>query len=160
VTAGARSERGDTLIEVLVSVVILGLAATAFLLGMSTDIGTSNLGRGQATGETLLVSAGEAVKDQNINPYACADLPTLQQTYSLTLPGGPFPPTGWQVAITDVEYWDPLGAGIGGAWEGYSSVTCPATAPPYPYSQGITVSVTSPDHQVNRSRTYVKVAPP
>jgi prepilin-type N-terminal cleavage/methylation domain-containing protein len=173
-TAAARSERGDTLIEVLVSVVILGLAITAFLLGMTTSIGSSSIVRGQATGETLLISAGQVVQDQNINPYSCANLATLQQQpprqgYRLTVPGGPWPPNGWRVAITDVEYWDPQAGpplnpfGLG-AWVPFSTTgnfpSCPVGTAPY--VQGLTITVTNPGAggDVSLSRMYTKVAPP
>jgi hypothetical protein len=160
VTAADRWEQGSTLIEVLVSVVILGFAITAFLLGMTTGIGSSGLGRDQATGETLLISAGEAVKDQNINHYSCADLSTLQQPwpqgYRLTMPGGPQPPPSWQVTITDVKYWDRSGYGT---WIPFSTsgVSCPVRTP---LLQGLTITVTSPGGDVTLSRTYVKAAPP
>jgi hypothetical protein len=160
VTPAAQSEQGSTLTEVLVSIVILGLAITAFLLGMTTSIGSSSIGRGRATGETLLISAGEAVKDPNVNSYVCADLTTggpngkgVQQIYSLTVPGGPKPPPGWAVGITNVQYWDPLG----GVWQDFTTLgSCPTPA----RLQGLTITVTSPGGEVTLSRTYVKVPPP
>jgi type II secretory pathway pseudopilin PulG len=153
VTATARSEHGSTLIEVLVSVVILGLAITAFLLGMTTSFRSSDLGRDQATGETLLISAGEVVKDPNMNPYVCGDLSTVQQGYKL-----PQPPSYWHVNITSVQYWDPH-VGLTGTWIDPSDPrSCPVGIAPW--LQGLTIAVTSPDGQFSQSRTYSKVSPP
>ena len=159
-TAAGRPEHGSTLIEVLISVVILGLAITAFLLGMTTTVSSSGLSRAQATGETLLISAGEAVRDSNVNPYKCGDLSTAQQQYKLVVPGAAQPPPGWAAAvkITNVQYWDPLG----GAWKDITApgfIACPAGNVP-PYLQGLTITVTSPDGGVSLSRTYVKAPPP
>jgi type II secretory pathway pseudopilin PulG len=169
VTSEARSEYGSTLIEVLIAVVILGLAATTFLFGLSTGAGYSNIGRERADAETYLVSAGEAVKDPTINQYNCVDLPTLLQLppplghgYRLTIPGGPQPPAGWNVRITDVSYWDQL-AGPHGSWRPFSDPNDPAWDP-CPVgglrSQGLTITATSPDGEVNLSGLNVKVPTP
>jgi prepilin-type N-terminal cleavage/methylation domain-containing protein len=141
VTAPARSEQGSTLIEVLVSVVILGLAATAFLLGISTTIGTSSLSRDQATAETFLTSAGEVMRDGNFSPYSCnvSDYNNDLVSYLSPVPTG-----GWIVNVTRLRYLDPSGGWLG---------TCPTSL------QGITVTVQSPDHQVTMSREFTKAAP-
>jgi prepilin-type N-terminal cleavage/methylation domain-containing protein len=140
--ATARSERGDTLIEVLVSVVILGLAITAFLLGMSTNIGSSSLGRDQANVEAMLTSAGAVIQDSNLNPYTC-NAPKL--TYQTNLTNAIAPPRFAMLLVTRVAYWDPIAEG----WTG----TCPAL-------QGITVQAQSADRQVTMVRQFGKAPTP
>jgi hypothetical protein len=170
VSVRARSEDGSTLIEVLIAVIILGLAATTFLLGLSTGAGYSNIGRERADAETYLVSAGEALMDPTVNPYNCAGLPTLLQPpppvgqgYRMSIPGGPQPPPSWQVTIADVRYWDPQRGQPQGKWKAFSGepdptwIPCPAGALRL---QGLTVTVTSPDGEVSISGLYVKVPTP
>jgi type II secretory pathway pseudopilin PulG len=162
VTASSRSESGSTLIEVLVAVVILSLAVTAFLLGMTTSVGSSGISRDQAAGEAVLTSAGETVRDPNVNPYVCGDLSTVQ-SYTLTVPGPAQPPSPWRVRITDVKYWDPSRGALGtGKWKDISApafAACPPGGSP-PFLQGLTITVTSPDREFTQSRMYVKVPPP
>ena len=43
-----RSERGDTLVEVIVSIAILAIVSAGLLAGMTTTTVSSNLGRDQA----------------------------------------------------------------------------------------------------------------
>src|SRR5205807_937704 len=68
-----RGERGDTLVEVLVAIVIVGVAFVAILGGMATSIVGSDIHRKQSTEETALASLAEAMKDDQAVPYAnCA----------------------------------------------------------------------------------------
>jgi type II secretory pathway pseudopilin PulG len=145
VTAAARSEHGSTLIEVLISVVILGLAVTAFLLGMSTTVGTSSLGRDQANVEAMLTSAGEVIRDNNLIGYTCD---RTKPTYQGELTNYIAPPRFGMLVVIQVAYWDPT-SGSGGEWIG----TCPAL-------QRITVQAQSQDRQVTMVRQFVKVPPP
>jgi Tfp pilus assembly protein PilV len=143
VTDAPRSEHGSTLIEVLISVVILGLAITALLGGMTTTVGTSSIGGQRADAETILTSAGEAVRDPNLNPYVCA--PTFP-AYSTVGSGTASPPSSaWKVNWS-LSYWD------GTQWNG---VAPPAT-PPCGALQRVTINVTSPTGQVSMSRDFVK----
>src|SRR5580704_14348608 len=56
-----RPETGDTLIEVLLAVMVLGIASGAILLAFSTSIFGSSEYRGLATTDTVLRSAAEEV---------------------------------------------------------------------------------------------------
>jgi Tfp pilus assembly protein PilV len=145
VTDAPRSEHGSTLIEVLISVVVLGLAITALLGGMTTTVGTSSIGGQRADAETILTSAGEAVRDPNLNPYACnPNVPA----YSTVGPGTASPPSSaWKVNLS-LSYWD------GAQWQSIGSSTPP---PPCGALQKITINVTnSPTGQVSMSRDFVK----
>lgn len=59
-----RDERGDTLVEVLVTVVIMGLAAVAILGTLLISISSSTQHRYLANDDTLARSAIEAIKQQ------------------------------------------------------------------------------------------------
>ncbi len=137
-------EAGTTLVELLVTVAILGLAIVAIVGGMSTSIVATDYGRKQAQARTVLVSAAEAVKSNAGNPYqSCATPASYAPASGVTLP------TGWTaaaVAVLSVKYWD------GAAW---------ATACPSPDSklQLLDVQVTAPGGRAIETATVVKRNP-
>lgn len=94
------SEAGFSLPEVLVTIVIVGIAFTALLGGMITSITVSDLHRKQATADTVVRDAAEWVKDLEQTYKSCA-VPTGANSYSL-----PPAPSGYAVSVTSVEYWD------------------------------------------------------
>ncbi|MFB7176106.1 prepilin-type N-terminal cleavage/methylation domain-containing protein [Streptomyces sp. NPDC056257] len=90
-----RGEEGETLIEVLVAVVLMGVAFAAILGGMGTAI-ISSAAQQKVTGaDSVIRSAAEKVVSA---PYvSCAGgYPT------------PTPPAGYTVTVT-IEYWDGVG---------------------------------------------------
>ena len=87
-------EAGFSLVEILVTIVIVGIAFAAILGGMVTSIVVSDLHRGQASADVLARSAAEAVKDQAIPYVPCAG----PSDYVSALPTG--------ASITSVRYWD------------------------------------------------------
>jgi type II secretory pathway pseudopilin PulG len=56
-----RSDRGDTLVEVLISLVVLGTASVALLIAFSTSIAASGEHRAIATNNTILATASQEV---------------------------------------------------------------------------------------------------
>ncbi len=70
---GAGGEAGFTLVEILISVVILGLAFTAVLGGMATSIQTSDQHRQQAQVQAVLASAVELVKSPETPRLPCGE---------------------------------------------------------------------------------------
>ena len=138
----SRSERGDTLIEVIVSVVILGIVTAGLLAGMTTTIASSTISRNQANAEAVLTSVAEALRDPTSYPYQCPG------NYALgTIPNLP---TGWstsQVTITSEGQWDDA-----------SQQFLPACAVPA-QMQKLNITVRSPDGALTWSREIVKGAP-
>lgn len=96
---GIRSEAGFSMVEILVTIVIVGVTFAAILGGIVTSITVSALQRNIATADAVARSAGEWVKDSVHNPYApCGSV----GAYSLS---GLSVTSGTSVAITHVEYW-------------------------------------------------------
>jgi type II secretory pathway pseudopilin PulG len=60
--AGWRSEGGETLVEVLVAVTILGVAGVAILAGLQLSVTTSDIHRKQTTGGAYARSYAEAIE--------------------------------------------------------------------------------------------------
>ncbi|MFD5141863.1 prepilin-type N-terminal cleavage/methylation domain-containing protein [Streptomyces sp. NPDC058401] len=91
-----RGEEGETLIEVLVAVVLIGVAFVAILGGMGTAMISSVTQQKVTSADSVVRSAAEKVVGA---PYvSCA--------------GGyetPAPPAGYTVTV-EVEYWDGVGA--------------------------------------------------
>ncbi len=94
------SDGGFSLVEILVTIVIVGITFTAILGGIITSITASAYQRNEATTDALARSAGEWVKDSKKNPYN-AICPSANP-YSLS---GLTVPSGFSVQITEVAYW-------------------------------------------------------
>jgi prepilin-type N-terminal cleavage/methylation domain-containing protein len=147
---GARAEEGFSLVEVLITIVIVGVTFSALLGGLFTTITVSSLHRKQATADSVGRSAAEWVKDSVTNPYAnCGGV----NAYSLS---GLQKPSGYAVAITSVEYWDgalPV-AGTPYSLDSHIGSSCPGGGDKG--VQRITIVVTSSDAQVHETVQILK----
>jgi prepilin-type N-terminal cleavage/methylation domain-containing protein len=95
-------EDGFTLVELMITIVIVGVAFAALLDGLVTSITVSTLHRNEATADAVARSAAEWVKDPIQNPYQpCAT------TSTYTFGGGFSKPAGYSVSITNVQNWNP-----------------------------------------------------
>ena len=116
-------DAGDTLVEVLLAVVVLGLCSMALMLGFGTSINGSSEYRSIATVDTVLRTAVEeatsAIQQNASVAFACPD------TYVVSF--NPALPTGYSGTVSSVKYWN------GSAF----TSTCQAAQP-----QLIAVSVT------------------
>ena len=140
-------DAGESLIEVLLSIAIMGLAFVAALGGMRLGLIGSQVHRSQATAETVLLSAVEKVKSQSTyTPCAVAnDAAYLPDAQSVV-------PSGWAastVSIPSVEYWN----GSGFQTTGCASLEAVATILRI---QLITVQVTSPEGDAVETMSFVK----
>lgn len=144
------TEGGFSLVEVLVTIVIVGVTFSALLGGLFTTITVSSLHRKQATADSVARSAAEWVKDSVANPYAnCGGI----GSYSVS---GLQKPSGYSVAITSVEYWDgalPV-AGTPYSLDTHMGSSCPGGADKG--VQRITIAVTSADAQVHETVQVIK----
>ena len=135
----ARSERGDTLIEVLIAITVVGISSTALLAGLATAINLSATHRGQADADVVLVSAADSVKNQTY--VACPGVST--SSYNPTL--GVSLPSGWSssnLTISSVK-----------GWNGTGFVSCPAIDAKL---QLVTITATTPDGRSTESVDVVK----
>lgn len=102
-----RRDEGETLIELVVALAILGVAAVAVLAGLMLSVRTSELHRNEASGGAYVRSLAEAIQNHvDSDGYApCNDAAT---TYA----GVPVPdlPADYTRSVTAVQSWN------GSAW--------------------------------------------
>src|SRR5580692_9152734 len=75
VSEKGRDDRGDTLIEVLMALLVLSLCALAVMIAFSTSISASQQHRDLATANIVLASASQqaiAQIQQNSNLFGCS----------------------------------------------------------------------------------------
>jgi type II secretory pathway pseudopilin PulG len=123
---GQRSETGDTLVEILVAITVVGIAAVALLLAFATSITGSGDHRNQATFNTMLTTATAeltAAVQNNLSGYfttACSGAQTINNSSSSAIPLA----SPYTASISSVQYWN------GTAFLGQTSPTgsCPTGA--------------------------------
>lgn len=123
-------DRGDTLVEILVSVAILGIAVVAILGAIAMTATASGLHRDTASVQNLLHNWAESVSD---GPYtACASAATVQSAVP-----SPALPTGFSAQVTAVRYWDGSAfAGSCGTDQGLQRITLSIAGPGSPGAAG------------------------
>jgi prepilin-type N-terminal cleavage/methylation domain-containing protein len=145
-----RGDAGVTLIELLVTVVILGVVFVAVLGGMATGMVVSDLHRKQATAETIIRSYAEAVKAASYT--VCAGTAAYAASaVGYSVPTG-LRPT-YAVSVTAVKYWQP-----GGSTGSFVSSlgTCPGSDNSL---QSVALRVSSTDGRDSESMQVVKRKP-
>lgn len=102
-------ETGETLVELMITIMIMAVGVTAVVAALSMTIKGSDLHHSLAQGEVMVRDYGEAIKDKaiNITPYkpcpGVADLTPTDFDNGTTPVAGPG--DKWFAAITGVEYW-------------------------------------------------------
>jgi type II secretory pathway pseudopilin PulG len=127
-----RSEAGDTLVEVLLAIVVLGLTSVALLTAFGTMISSSAEYRGLATMDTVLRSASEQAISQVGQQSA------LFASCGSAGPSGPGQvnfslPAGYTAVVSSVQYWNasatPPAFNPPSTWSGTSFSPCIPNAP-------------------------------
>jgi type II secretory pathway pseudopilin PulG len=99
-------EGGETLIEIMITVMVISIGLTAVVAAMGSSIVASDAHRTLASGEVVVRDFGDAIKAKAAVPVSaisyvrCPDADALEPT-SYT------PPANFEVVITGVEYWIP-----------------------------------------------------
>ena len=113
VTNPTVDERGDTLLEVLLALLVLGIAALAILLAFTTSIIGSSEYRQLSTVDTVLRSAAESATTQIQQDKAplwasCIDKATI----SFASPNY-VPPSGYNATVSSITYWNAATSSFG-----------------------------------------------
>jgi type II secretory pathway pseudopilin PulG len=145
------NEDGDTLVEVLIAVVIMGLTVSALLGALIVSITSSAEHRSLADLDTVLKSNAENVKNLiQIQPPAnamFADCAVVTGT-TYSPPTGPTSspftfsaPTGYSIRISGISYWD----SATNQFDAVSSTACQANPNDQTGFQLLTFSATAPN---------------
>lgn len=140
------TDDGFSLVEILLTIAIVGIAFAAILGGMVTSIVVSDLHRKQAMADALARSAAEAVKDHAVAYVDCAG----PDAYRDALPSAP---SGYAVTVTNVRYWDGTAPAVGAAYSPNFQASCPS---PDRGMQLITVRAGSTDGSATETVELVK----
>jgi type II secretory pathway pseudopilin PulG len=143
------SERGDTLIEVLLAIVILGMTSVALLLAFGTSISGSAQHRSMATADTVLRTAAEdtisLIQQQSSTQWGTCPANYSTQpsatTSVLATVNAAIANTGYTMqmpAADPVLYWN------GSSFSSSACVTSTAISPQVNSPQIVTITVTSP----------------
>lgn len=140
------SDEGTSLVEVLVAIVILGIAVPGLLSGLAAAALTSGVHRGETNAHVSVVSAAESLRDDARNPFNCT-LSTYNPLSGVTLP------TGWSAANVKLV----TASAQSGYWGdgAFKTAACgPATD-----LQRLTLKATSPDGRAVEQLTIFKRRP-
>jgi len=100
-----RADHGETLIELLVTIVILGLTIPALMGAVLISVSASSQDRRQVQAQALLNSWAETIARENNTDAVYTSCPAL--TYYETSPFAPASiPTGFTPTVVAVTYWD------------------------------------------------------
>ena len=145
----ARRDRGFTLPEVLITIVLMGTVLLAVLAAVQTNIVASSTSRAAARAESVIVNVADRV---NRAPKVC-DYKIYAEAAVMT--------EGWDPSTVSIQQWRYVYSGYhdGSVPEsGWASGACAVglTAAPELLVQKVSISVTTPDGKVTRTIELVK----
>ena len=144
---GRRSDAGESLVELLVTIAILGTSVVGVMGAVATAVGASTLDRRQVQAQALLRTWGENVAAVDDAGYG--DCRPASGVAATTPAPSPLP-AGFTASVTSVTYWDGTAFAAGcmtGSDPGLRLVTLRLTADSllYPgFTQNLDVVVRKP----------------
>jgi len=141
-----RGEAGVSLIEAVIAVFILATAVVALIGGLATSIVATDSQRKGTTADAMVRSWADKLESSAVAYVACAQ--KTESTYQPAAAGVAVAvPTGFTVALVNVEYWD-------GAQNGSYVGTCPQAGDQG--AQRVTLAVRSSDNRAVQRLQIVK----
>jgi type II secretory pathway pseudopilin PulG len=117
-----RDQAGETLVEVMMTVAIMGMAMVAVLGGVGASMRFSGSHRSSASAGVALVAAAEAIKAYDPASATCS---TLEASYQPAIDALTDLPSGW--STTDLEITGAACVTVNGVQKAVVTVT--ATSP-------------------------------
>jgi type II secretory pathway pseudopilin PulG len=144
-----RRDGGFSIVEIIVSIVLMGTVVVAILSAVGMSIKASSVSRSSAQVETAIVNAADRV---NRAPQSCDY--TIYAQAAVQIEGWPKE----NASVTQEYYVPGATAAATGTWvkgaPGFEG--CDGVAPTQLLVQRVKVSIVSPDGQVRRSIEVVK----
>lgn len=134
----ASDDQGETLLELIVSIAILGICVIAVGSGIALSIRISAVHRSQATASALLHNYAESLQARYA-PCSGATPPNYVSLASLPTP------TGFVAPTATVRFWDPTSTS-------FAIAACPSSDPGL---QQVTLNLTSSGGSVSESLVVV-----
>lgn len=105
----SENDRGETLVELLLTIVIMGIAVAAIIGGLMTSIQLSDVHRKQASAGAYARDFAEAVAQSTAGTgyTACAAAGAASPYKAAAV--GYTPPSGFTASVTSVKYWSSTG---------------------------------------------------
>jgi len=155
-TEPATTDQGNTFVEILVSIALMGTIVVTLLLAMQTTIRMSKMSDDQAKVESVIGSAADRVANFAYKP--CPGFNGDDRYLSIAQAAAPA--VGWTgstVTIEEVRFWKPGTQ----SWEPTNGLNPAECAPSVTLNdsrtlQKIRIRVTSPDGSHSRSTDVVK----
>jgi type II secretory pathway pseudopilin PulG len=98
-----RADAGETLVELLITILILGTSVLGILAAVGTAVGASTLDRRQVQAQAVLRSWGESVATVSDAAYGTC----LGPSGVAAATPAPSPlPAGFTASVAGVSYWD------------------------------------------------------
>jgi type II secretory pathway pseudopilin PulG len=123
-------EQGETLIELLVTIVVLSIAGVALVSMMTSSVLAADAHRSLAHGEAVLREYAESYKSAaaGLDPWEpCPRVDELENDYT--------PPDGWTASVTSAQWWVPNAAsgsfGSRSACDARVDDLCPSDEEPF-----------------------------
>lgn len=108
-----RDERGETLVELLVAMAILGIAVVAIVAGLATSVLVSDVHRKQAEAGVLVRDYAAALQAAVVTSQAGYVSCGTPASYAPSVPAvaatGLSIPSGYTASVTRVQYWNGAG---------------------------------------------------
>lgn len=126
----ADSNVGETLVELLISIVLLGIASTAVIGTITMGIKAASIATGTGNDQNVLRNWAEQIEAM---PYDLCAYPS--QPAPVAYPNSATLPTGTTLSITDIRYWDgsayvaSSGACVDANDKGLQEITLSASSP-------------------------------
>jgi hypothetical protein len=103
-----RRDRGQTFVEILVSIVLLGTVVGATLTALRTTIVSSRADEGQAKANAWLLAAEDAIYRTPYIPCPSFTAAQVKSAYDIEVQATTTPPEGWaggSVGVNVVFFW-------------------------------------------------------
>jgi len=149
--ASVSDERGETLIELIIAIAIMGIAFIGIIGAMSSGVVASATHRSQADARAVLIASVEKLKSSDTVYVNCATPATASYVSAARSVAVPTEPATWTPAaiqITSITYWD-------GTTNTFGS-SCQDVSAPLNRLQLIRMAVTSPENNTTESASFVK----